>query len=641
MLDELKKLSGTSVAEKTLAEYAKVAGSMKIETAADVRALRRDTAARLGMDAEEFMRQIKPFESMYVICDHTRALMFMLSDGIVPSNVRQGYFARLLVRRALREMAQLGITSRLADIVSMQVEYFSKDFPDLKENRDGIIELVDVEQDKYGETLVKGKGIVERLEEALRESGKNISDDDLIELYDSHGLNPEVVAEFAEGPVSVPDDFYKRVAARHARSDEEEEAEVEIDLPKDLPPTKQMFYKDPYKYKFRAKVLAVKDDLVVLDKSYFYAESGGQESDVGTMKDMKVVRVDRIGNIVVHKVEGPMQAVVGKQIVSIVDERRRRRLQRHHTATHIVNGAARKVLGNHVWQTGAHKSEDMARLDITHYADLTPEQLEQIERIANETVLAGIKVDSKFMVRTDAEKRYGFRLYQGGAVPGKEIRVVKIADFDVEACGGIHCKNTLEVGAISLAQTKRIQDGVVRLEFASGMAAVERNMALSRTLSKAGSMLMTTPDNLVGAIARLQTEVRDQRKELETVKKGIVGETVGELVEKAARIHGVAVVRHVQSEDMRHLVKLAKEIIAHPRTVAILASDQEGVKMIVARSADIGVNCRPLLGDAMKLVGGSGGGKPDFAQGGGPDASRLEEAVESVMSSLRKALEEG
>jgi alanyl-tRNA synthetase len=641
VLDELKKLSGTSVAEKTLAEYAKVAGSMKIETAADVRALRTDTASRLGIDAEEFMRQIKPFESMYVVCDHTRALMFMLSDGIVPSNVRQGYFARLLVRRALREMSQLGITSKLADIVSMQVDYFTKDFPDLKDNKDGIIELVNVEQDKYDDTLVKGRGIVERLEESLKESGKGISDDDLIELYDSHGLNPEVVVEFAEGAVVVPDDFYKRVAARHVKAEEEVEAVVHVDLPKDLPPTKQMFYKDPYKYKFRAKALAVVDDLVVLDKSYFYAESGGQESDTGTMKDMKVVRADKIGNIVVHKVEGPMQAVVGKQIVSVVDERRRRRLQRHHTATHLVNGAARQVLGNHVWQTGAHKSEDIARLDITHYADITPEQLEHIERIANETVLAGIKVDSRSMVRTDAEKRYGFRLYQGGAVPGKDIRVVKIGDFDVEACGGIHCKNTLEVGAISIAQTRRIQDGVVRLEFSSGMAAVERSMAVSRTLSKASSMLMTTADGLVGAVARLQAEVRDQRKELETIKKGIVGETVGELVEKAPKIRGVSVVRHVQSEDMKHLVKLAKEIIAHPRTVAVLASDEEGAKMVVARSADVDINCRPLLGDAMRLVGGSGGGKPDFAQGGGPDASKLEEAVDSVMSSLRRALEEG
>ena len=221
VLNELKKLSGTKVDESSLAEYSKVAGSMKIETAADVRALRADTAARLGMNADDFMRQIKPFESMYVVCDHTRALMFMLSDGVVPSNVRQGYFARLLVRRALREMSQLGIERKLSEIVSMQIDYFAKDFPDVKENRDEILKLVDVEQEKYKDTLVKGRSIVKRLESSRAQDHKKISDEDLIELYDSHGLNPEVVAEFASGPVSVPDDFYQRVAARHSKSKEE------------------------------------------------------------------------------------------------------------------------------------------------------------------------------------------------------------------------------------------------------------------------------------------------------------------------------------------------------------------------------------------------------------------------------------
>lgn len=640
VLSELKELSGTDTEERTLAEYAKVAGSMKIENAADVRELRADTAARVGMDVHKFVRQIRPFESMYVVCDHTRALMFMLSDGTVPSNVRQGYFARLLVRRALREMSQLGIDRRLSEIVALQVDYFSKDFPDLKENREGILKLVDVEQERYGETLVKGRGIVQRLETSLDQSGKGISDEDLIELYDSHGLNPEVVAEFAESEVTVPDDFYKRVAARHAKAREEEEVAPEISLPKGLPATKQMFYKDPYKYKFRAKVLAVEGDLVVLDKTYFYAESGGQESDVGTMKDMRVVHVDKVGNVAVHKVEGEMQAVVGKQITSTINEERRRRLQRHHTATHLVNGAAREVLGNHVWQTGAHKSVDVARLDITHYADIKQEELERIERRANEVVLSGTKVDSRFMDRTDAEKRYGFRLYQGGAVPGKDIRVVRISDFDVEACGGIHCKNTLEVGAIAVLQARRIQDGVVRLEFSSGMATVENMIAMSEAVSSASSMLMTTPDGLVTAIKRLQAENRDQRKELESVKRGLVGETVEDLVARATKVSGVTIVRHVQSEDMRHLVNLAKELITRPKTIAVLASDQEGAKMIVARSDDVDINCRPLLGDAMKVVGGSGGGKPDFAQGGGPDVDKLEHAVDHVVSALKKALEE-
>ncbi len=638
VLEELKRLSGTKIDDAILAEYSKAAGSMKIETAADVRALKADAAARLGMKAEDFVKQIRPFESMYVVCDHTRALMFMLSDGVVPSNVRQGYFARLLVRRALREMSQLGIETKLSEIIASQVDYFSRDFPDLRENKAEIIKLVDVEHEKYRETLVKGRGIVQRLEAAEKNEKKRISDEDLIELYDSHGLNPEVVAEFASSPVTVPDDFYKRVAARHSKVEHDEIAPT-IELPEGLPTTKLLFYKDPSKYKFRAKVLAVIGDLVVLDKTYFYAESGGQESDHGTMKDMKVVHVDKVGNVVVHKVEGEMQAVEGKQITSTIDENRRRRLQRHHTATHIVNGAARKILGNHIWQTGAHKGVDIARLDITHYADLTPEELEKIELLANETVLSATKVNSSFMERNLAEKRYGFRLYQGGAVPGKEIRVIRIGDFDVEACGGIHCKNSLEVGAIKILRTKRIQDGVVRLEFVSGMPAIEQLIGFWNAAVDASARLNTTPDKINEAVAKLMADKKDLTKEIDAMKKGRVGETVDDLLQKAVQTGGVKIVRYVESEDIKHLISLAKELIDHPKTIAVLGSDENGVKMVIARSPDLQIDCRPLMKEAMSMVNGSGGGKPDFAQGGGQDAAKLEAAVDRVMAMVKSSLE--
>lgn len=638
VLEELRTLAGVKVDDRILSEYSKVAGSMKIETAADVRTLRTDTAKRLGMGVDEFLKAIRPFESMYVVCDHTRALMFMLSDGVVPSNVRQGYFARLLVRRALREMSQLGIQRKLSDVVSLQIDYFSKDFPDLRENRDEIIKLVDVEQEKYADTLVKGRSVVKRIEAGLGEGGR-LDAENLIELYDSHGLNPEVVAEFASHPVTVPDDFYKQVAARHSKAAEEHEEVPEVKLPAELPGTKQMFYKEPYKYKFRAKVLAIVDDLVVLDKTYFYAESGGQESDTGTMKDMRVVRADKIGNIVVHKVEGEMQAKVGKLITCTIDEDRRRRLQRHHTATHIINGAARKVLGNHIWQTGAHKAADVARLDITHYADLTDDELERIEKVANDTVLAGIKVQGPFMDRTTAERRYGFRLYQGGAVPGKEIRVVRIGDFDVEACGGIHCKNTLEVGSIKILSTKRIQDGVVRLEFVAGSAAVEKMIGFWNAVKGASVKLNTTPERLNEAVDKLLADMKEMRKDLDAVKKGMVGETVEDLVHRAIQIKGVRIVKHTQSEDMSHLVNLAKKLVGHKSVVAILASDQDGAKMVLARSPDINLDCRPVIAEAMKVVGGKGGGKPDFAQGGGTDPTKLEQAVSRAEEMIKAALE--
>jgi alanyl-tRNA synthetase len=253
-------------------------------------------------------------------------------------------------------------------------------------------------------------------------------------------------------------------------------------------------------------------------------------------------------------------------------------------------------------------------------------------------VLKGVKVQSSFMERNVAEKRYGFRLYQGGAVPGKEIRVVRIGDFDVEACGGIHCKNTLEVGAIKILQTKRIQDGVVRLEFASGMSAVERMMSVWDTVTDVSVKLNTSPDGLREAVDKLLADWKEVRKDLDSVKKGLVGETVEDLVKKAVLVNGVRVVRHMQSEDMKHLVSLAKQIIAQPKTVAVLGSDQGGAKVVVARSQDTKVDCREAASNAMKVVGGSGGGKPDFAQGGGTDADKIEQALDSAVETVRKAL---
>jgi alanyl-tRNA synthetase len=243
------------------------------------------------------------------------------------------------------------------------------------------------------------------------------------------------------------------------------------------------------------------------------------------------------------------------------------------------------------------------------------------------------------MERNVAEKRYGFRLYQGGAVPGKDIRVIRIGDFDVEACGGIHCKNSLEVGAIKILRTKRIQDGVVRLEFVSGMPAVEQMIGFWKAVVDASAKLNTTPERIDEAVNRLMADRKELAREIEEMKKGRVGETVDDLVHKALQVKGVKIVRFVESEDMKHLVNLAKELIGHPKTMAVLGSDENGAKVVVARSQDLQIDCRPLVKEAMSIVNGSGGGKPDFAQGGGTDASKLETAVDRVVALIKSSLE--
>jgi len=287
------------------------------------------------------------------------------------------------------------------------------------------------------------------------------------------GLTPDLVAEFSSLKVEVPDDFYIRVGKMHEKPVEEQRGEkMQIELPDGLPPTVPGYYSDPGVRRFNAKVLAVSGSYMVFDKTYFYPEGGGQETDLGTIEDMPVAYVQKVGNVVVHEVRGDISKIKpGMQVNCVIDSQRREQLAIHHTATHIINGAARRVLGNHVWQTGAHKGVRGARLDITHYAALSDEEVKRIEDLANRVVDEARPIDIRFMERVDAETTYGFRLYQGGVVPGGEIRVVSIKDWDVEACGGIHLQNTREAGPIRITSTKRIQDGVVRLEYAAGPAA--------------------------------------------------------------------------------------------------------------------------------------------------------------------------
>ncbi|MEM3039020.1 MAG: alanine--tRNA ligase, partial [Thermoplasmata archaeon] len=633
VLQKLQRLADLRGDEKILSEYSKVAGLMKTESPSGLREVRAKTAERLGISVDELLKQVEPIENAYIICDHSRALAFLLNDGVVPSNVKRGYFARLLIRRALRALKRLNLETPLSEVVSWQIDYLKSDFPEFEENREDILLLTKVEEERYAETVTRGKAIVQRMENSKKTS---LSLDELIELYDSHGLTPDMVQEFASRPVDVPDDFYVQVSKRHEKEEVEEERREEPKLSKEYPPTKLEFYKNPYKERFRAKVLGIEGQMIVLDKTCFYAESGGQESDTGYIGDMRMARAEKIGNVIVHFIEGPVTAKEGKSINCKLDWERRRSLMRHHTATHIINGVCRRLLGNHVYQTGANKSVDSARLDITHYADLTREQVDRIELEANKAVLDALKITSKFMDRNDAEKRFGFRLYQGGAVPGKDIRVVNIHGLDVEACGGTHCRNTSEVGMIKILGTKRIQDGVVRLEYAAGTAAVQHMQQLNHSLEDAAQLLNSPVGSLPSAVEKLLAESRNHRKTIDRLKSEMMSGQIS--APGAERVGDVNIVRHLAHVDMKDLIRMAKEVISKEKQVAVLASPSHGLKMILARSADVDLDCSKVLKDVLAQVGGTGGGKPDFAQGGGPHSSRAEEAIELAVRKISEEL---
>jgi len=513
---------------KILAEYSKVAGNFNVESKKDLNALRNEVAKRIGIDVNELNKIVFPYENLYAIADHTRALMFLLNDSVVPSNTKAGYFARLLIRRTIRALKNLNLNVSIGEIVEKHINVFKDDFPELDENKNEILNLIEVEERKYAETLNEGKNIINKLIKQKEKEG--INTDDLIMLYDTYGLNPEIVKEFLDKKkieISVPDDFYIQVAKKHEKEIKNVEEEKEINLNLDgIPETELLYYNNSEIFEFDAKILKIFGNYIILDRTYFYPEGGGQECDKGNIENLKVIDVQKKGGVVLHKVEGNLNLNEAQIVHCEIDKERRLQLTAHHTATHIINACARRLLGNHIFQTGAHKSMDLARLDITHYALLTDDELQKIEDCANEIVANGYDVEASFLERNEAESKYGFRIYQGGAVPGKFIRVVRIIDnnknlIDAEACGGTHFKNTKDVGIIKIINQKRIQDGVLRLEFVAGKSALKFVNEREKILKSCAKIFSVDASQLQKTCERFFNEWKELRKENKELKEKI------------------------------------------------------------------------------------------------------------------------
>src|SRR3990172_5736708 len=477
----------TNIDNDFLRNVGKYSDLVSVDKTANRLDARRRVAKLVGMDLTDLDKRLAPIESAFAVADHTKCLSFMLSEGIVPSNIHEGYLARLLFRRVYRLMRSLNMKpDQLYDIVDMQVDYWSKDYPQIQTMRNEIIEMLKVEEEKFAETLKRGEDMVKRIASELK--GKNVGklpENKLSELYDSQGIPPEIVKQVAENqglPVEVPENFYALVAKRHMHAtkpaeDENETQKALEHATEGFPATEQLYYTDAYLKEFDAKVLkTTKDGFVVLDRTCFYPEGGGQPADHGFLVfsglTAEVVDVRKVGKVIAHKIVGSLPTK-GDVIKGMLDWDRRYALMKAHTSTHLVNGAARRVLGEHVWQLGNPKGLESSRLDISHYRRLTPEEVHKIEELANQAVQANMRVETSWMPRNEAESRYGFRLYQGGAVPGKDIRVVKTGDWDVEACAGTHLKSTGEIGFIKIVYTERIQDGVERLVYSVGLEALK------------------------------------------------------------------------------------------------------------------------------------------------------------------------
>jgi len=663
IINEIMKLAGiTNIDTKLLTRVAEQSGLMILEKTADRSQSREKVAKNIGIDVDTLTKTMVPIEDSFAVADHTKCLTFMLAEGVVPSNVRAGYLTRLVLRRTYRLLRALNIEEKLFDIVDKQVTFWSSDFPHLKDMRDEILTMLKVERVKYTETLKRGSKLVKRVAAELKAKGiKEMPDETMVQLYDSHGLPPEVVAESAKDEgvsVNVPDDFYAKVAAQHLQEPpvvEEEPIEgIETAL-SGIPVTRTLYYEDPYIQEFRARVLRVIDSkYVMFDQTAFYPEGGGQPADHGIIKshegNAEVIDVQKMGNVIVHVVKGEVPRE-GDEITGSIDWNRRFSLMKHHTATHVIMGAARRILGQHVWQSGAQKDVESSRLDISHYERLTADEINRIEQLANEAVMRSIPVETSVKPRMEAEKQYGFRLYQGGAVPGKDVRVVRTGDWEVQACGGTHVKNTGEIGLVRILRTERIQDGVERIVFSAGIQAIKSVQRDEELLRKVSEKLSVQPEKLESAIERLLTEWKEARRERERLLKEIAEKesatsAEGKELMAVQTIAGVKLAaRCFEPLDADRMIKTASELVKRdPSIVTVFYGKDEKIARIVVmagkQALKKGIDSRVIANEAASKLGGGGSGKPEFAQGGGTQIRKLSEAIERAEKTVRKQLKE-
>ena len=612
-IDILKKITGVSVDEKLQLEYAKMSGRLNADEN-DIVKEKQKITDKIGV---EFVNSLKPLQALYATADHTATILFTSTDGMLPSNSGGGYNLRMILRRIFGFEEEFGFDLDYGKIIDGHVNEKKLLFPYLKEGAETAIEIIEEEKKKYKETRRKTYRIVEN----FIKHGK-ITDENLIVMYKSHGIIPESIVEEAKKHdkiVKIPPNFYKMIQEGEGEENKVksknkdgiiksiENKNKRIDLQK-IEKTIKNYYGT--NSKFKATVLkVVGGEYVVLDNSSFYAESGGQIADNGTINRIEVIDVINYNGVFFHKIkDGGKKIKEGQKVECVVDLERRTIITRHHTGAHLLNAACRKILGQHIWQGGSNNDENKAHLDITHYRRITNEELNRIEIEVNEYIMRNAKIDIEVMQRNKAEEEYGFRLYQGGAIPGKELRIVKIEDIDVEACGGTHhmLKRTGEIGCFKIVKREGIKDGIERITYKCGSVALKYIQMKEALLRKTAGIVDVSEYDLPKTMSRFFEEWKSQRKNINQLKNIIA-------IEEAKKISSNKQEINIVNFDKETMKQVSSVIINEKKKPITIMINKAGFVLCI--SNDDKKRADEILNKLIKKYGGSGGGNKKFAFG--------------------------
>jgi alanyl-tRNA synthetase len=638
VIHEMMSKTGVAYDNDFLGNYFTFVSNGMEKMTQDLTALKSSFAKKLKVSFEELNSIIAPFEAIYTVADHTRTLLFAISDGSIPSNVGGGYNLRIILRRALAILERLGWEFDLAEIADTHIKYLRTMYPELEEHANDVRTILQIESNRYSGSKERMNSIIS----SLKSRKESPSVDDLIRLYESDGITPERLVE--SGAINgIPQAFYVKLAQLH-ESHHPSGGLAPILGIENFQPTRLLYYEDGLITEFDAKILGiVENNYVILDQTAFYPRGGGQEPDKGDIAGINVSDVIKQSDIVVHKVSSLKGLSPGKMVRCRLNSRRRDLITKHHSATHIVNASAKNALGSWVWQNSAFKDETYARLDITHHSSLTREEIEEIERIANKVVRQNSPVLIRSYDRIDAEQKYSFRIYQGGVVPSRNVRIVNIKDWDIEACGGTHVNRTGEIGLIKIFKTERIQDGVVRLEFVAGEAAIEYVEKQENQLNTMSRLLGASKEKAVESLQKTVDDVEGTKRDLRAVIRKTLPSVMQSIASDAKIISREGFRLYSTYDDELKedyyisLGETATESDPYLIFVALLGKGQ-GVRVItfVGSEARKRINAGDIARRLSRKLGGSGGGNDAFGQGGG----RFKDKIREMMSSLEEMVSE-
>lgn len=608
--------------------------------------------------------------SIRLITDHIRAVTFMTSDGIIPSNEGRGYVLRRLLRRAARHGRLLGIEKPFLAELSRTVIQEAKDgYPELEEKQVYIQKVLTNEEENFNRTIDKGLAILNKLEESYKGEGKQELDgSDAFKLYDTYGFPLDLTTEILEEKgMSVDAKGFDRLMEEQriqAQNSHEQSNYIGADATvyDQINPsiTTSFVGYEALTCKSKITVLTTEQEVVeaitdgqkgtiFVEKTPFYATSGGQTADTGIIRtsdaEFKVndtikLLGGKIGHIgVVTK--GMLK--VSDEVELCVDKQKRMAAGRNHSATHLLQKALRIVLGSHVEQHGSYVSADRLRFDFSHFSAMTKEEIEKVERIVNEQIAFGLPVETELMSLEEAKKTGAMALF--GEKYGDQVRVVRMGDFSTELCGGTHVRNTATISAFKILSETGIAAGVRRIEALTSEGVFHYYHQLEEELKQAAKITKTEPANLLRRLEGLMEEVKLLSSENEKLKNKLAKDSLGNVLEQVKEINGVKLLAaSAENIDMNGLRTLGDQLREKLKDgVIVLASSQgaDKVNLLVTateKAVKQGAHAGNLIKKLAALVGGGGGGRPNMAQAGGKQPSQIPQVLEKASEFLTEQL---